>query len=126
GLDPALRLGQANVVSASLLFIPLTMFISVIMPDNNILPFGDLATISFFVAMGVAVHRGNLFRTIISGSLIMAGTLWIATQTIPYLPQLGQFTGQVSGDKLLGSLVQGSSPITYLLIEGLTMKNVAG
>lgn len=126
GLDPALLLGQANVVSASLLFIPLTIFIAVIMPGNNILPFGDLATIGFFVAMGVAVHSGNLFRTIISGSVIMAGTLWIATQTIPYLTQLGQVTGQVSGDKLLGSLDQGGSPITYLLIEGLTMKNVAG
>ncbi|MEZ9450616.1 PTS galactitol transporter subunit IIC [Vibrio splendidus] len=126
GLDPALLLGQANVVSASLLFIPLTIFIAVIMPGNNILPFGDLATIGFFVAMGVAVHSGNLFRTIISGSVVMAGTLWIATQTIPYLTKLGQVTGQVSGDKLLGALDQGGSPITYLLIEGLTMKNVVG
>ena len=126
GLDPALLLGQSNVVSASLLFIPLSIFIAVIMPGNNILPFGDLATIGFFVAMGVAVHNGNLFRTIISGSVIMAGTLWIATQTIPYLTKLGQVTGQVSGDKLLGSLDQGGSPITYLLIEGLTMENVTG
>ena len=126
GLDPALLLGQANVVSASLLFIPLSIVIAVILPGNSILPFGDLATIGFFVAMAVAVHSGNLFRTIISGSVIMAGTLWIATQTIPYLTKLGQTTGHVGADKLLGSLDQGGSPITYLLIEGLTMKNVMG
>ncbi|GAL35426.1 PTS systemgalactitol-specific IIC component [Vibrio maritimus] len=71
GLDPALLLGQTNVVSASLMFIPLTIFIAVLLPGNAILPFGDLATIGFFVAMGVAVHSGNLFRTIISGSIIM-------------------------------------------------------
>lgn len=126
GLDPALLLGQTNVVSASLLFIPLSVFIAVLMPGNTILPFGDLATIGFFVAMAVAVHSGNLFRTIISGSVIMAGTLWIATQTVPYLTKLGQTTGHVMGDKLIGSMDQGGSPITYLLIEGLTMKNVLG
>ncbi|SET50751.1 PTS galactitol transporter subunit IIC [Thorsellia anophelis] len=126
GLDPALLLGQTNVVSASLLFIPLTILIAVIMPGNKILPFGDLATIGFFVAMGVAVHNGNLFRTIISGSIIMAGTLWIATQTIPYLTKLGNVTGHVSGDKLLGSLDQGGAPITYILIELFTFENITG
>lgn len=126
GLDPALLLGQTNVVSASLLFIPMSILIAVAMPGNSVLPFGDLATIGFFVAMAVAVHSGNLFRTIISGSVIMAGTLWIATQTIPYLTKLGQTTGHITGDKLIGSMDQGGAPITYLLIEGLTMKNVAG
>jgi PTS system galactitol-specific IIC component len=126
GLDPALLLGQTNVVSASLLFIPLTIFIAVLLPGNAILPFGDLATIGFFVAMGVAVHNGNLFRAIISGSVIMTGTLWIATQTIPYLTQLGQATGHVSGDKLIGSLDQGGAPITYILIQLFKLENLGG
>ncbi|STE50087.1 galactitol-specific PTS system EIIC component [Escherichia coli] len=82
GLDPALLLGHTAVVSASLIFIPLTILIAVCVPGNQVLPFGDLATIGFFVAMAVAVHRGNLFRTLISGVIIMSITLWIATQTI--------------------------------------------
>lgn len=68
GLDPALLLGHTAVVSASLIFIPLTILIAVCVPGNQVLPFGDLATIGFFVAMAVAVHRGNLFRTLISVS----------------------------------------------------------
>lgn len=68
------------MVSASLIFIPLTILIAVCVPGNQVLPFGDLATIGFFVAMAVAVHRGNLFRTLISGVIIMSITLWIATQ----------------------------------------------
>ncbi|MDY8833120.1 hypothetical protein UY844_24930, partial [Escherichia coli] len=44
-------------------------------------PFGEPVTVGFFVAMAVAVHRGNLFRTLISGVIIMSITLWIATQT---------------------------------------------
>ncbi|BBU82723.1 hypothetical protein EIMP300_41230 [Escherichia coli] len=58
GLDPALLLGHTAVVSASLIFIPLTILIAVCVPGNQVLPFGDLATIGFFVAMAVAVHRG--------------------------------------------------------------------
>ncbi|MGR5091896.1 PTS galactitol transporter subunit IIC [Vibrio maritimus] len=126
GLDPALLLGQTNVVSASLMFIPLTIFIAVLLPGNAILPFGDLATIGFFVAMGVAVHSGNLFRTIISGSIIMAGTLWIATQTIPFLTKLGQTTGHVTGSNLIGSMDQGGAPITYILIELFRLENLGG
>lgn len=126
GLDPALLLGQTNVVSASLLFIPLTIFIAVLLPGNAILPFGDLATIGFFVAMGVAVHNGNLFRTIISGSVVMAGTLWIATQTIPFLTKLGQTTGHVTGTNLIGSMDQGGAPITYILIEMFRLENLGG
>ena len=41
-------------------------------------------SISFFIAIAVAVHKGNLFRTLISGSLIMTMTLWITNQTIPW------------------------------------------
>lgn len=63
------------------------------MPGNQVLPFGDLATIGFFVAMAVAVHRGNLFRTLISGVIIMSITLWIATQTIGLHTQLAANAG---------------------------------
>ena len=51
GLDPALLLGDPSVVSAGLLFIPLSLIIALIVPGNRILPFGDLATIGFFAAM---------------------------------------------------------------------------
>jgi PTS system galactitol-specific IIC component len=30
-----------------------------VVPGNQVLPFGDLATIGFFVAMAVAVHQGT-------------------------------------------------------------------
>lgn len=93
GLDPALLLGHTAVVSASLIFIPLTILIAVCVPGNQVLPFGDLATIGFFVAMAVAVHRGNLFRTLISGVIIMSITLWIATQTIGLHTQLAANAG---------------------------------
>ncbi|PKH26412.1 PTS galactitol transporter subunit IIC [Enterobacterales bacterium CwR94] len=124
GLDPALLLGQTSVVSASLLFIPLTLLVAVLLPGNKVLPFGDLATIGFFVAMAVAVHQGNLFRTLISGILIMSITLWIATQTIGLHTQLAANAGALKAGGQVASMDQGGSPLTYLLIQLLTWQNV--
>ncbi len=124
GLDPALLLGHTSVVSASLIFIPLTILIAVLVPGNRVLPFGDLATIGFFVAMAVAVHQGNLFRTLISGIIIMSMTLWIATQTIGLHTQLAANAGALKAGSQVASMDQGGSPITYLLIQFLTWQNV--
>ncbi len=126
GLDPALLLGHTSVVSASLIFIPLTILIAVLVPGNQVLPFGDLATIGFFVAMAVAVHQGNLFRTLISGVIIMGITLWIATQTIGLHTQLAANAGALKAGGQVASLDQGGSPITWLLIQLFTWQNLVG
>ncbi|EES7657454.1 PTS galactitol transporter subunit IIC [Escherichia coli] len=126
GLDPALLLGHTAVVSASLIFIPLTILIAVCVPGNQVLPFGDLATIGFFVAMAVAVHRGNLFRTLISGVIIMSITLWIATQTIGLHTQLAVNAGALKAGGMVASMDQGGSPITWLLIQVFSPQNIPG
>lgn len=122
GLDPALLLGDAQVIAASLIFVPLTILIAVIVPGNQVLPFGDLATIGFFVAMAVGVHKGNLFRTLISGSFIMFMTIWISNQMINLQTLLGQNVGLVGAGERVSSLDQAGSPITYLLANGFTFE----
>ena len=127
GLDPALLLGDSTVVTASLIFIPLTILIAVIVPGNQVLPFGDLATIGFFVAMAVGIHKGNLFRTLISGSIIMYITIWISNQTIGLHTILAQNAGQLKdGVTKVASLDQGGSPITYLLTQAFNTTNLPG
>ena len=120
GMDPALLLGDADVIAAGLLFVPITLLIAMLMPGNRILPFGDLATIGFFIAIATGVHKGNIFRTLISGSVIMTITLWISNQTWQLQDKLGRSVGLLAEGKKVGSLDQGGNPITYLLTEGIT------
>lgn len=126
GLDPAILLGDPQVVTAGLIFIPLTIFIAAVLPGNVILPFGDLATIGFFIAIAVGVHKGNLFRTLISGSCIMAFTLYIANQTIPWVTKLAQSTNMTNGVAQLAALDQGGCPITFVFTELFTRDNITG
>ena len=126
GLDPAILLGDPQVVTTGLIFIPLTILIAVIVPGNTILPFGDLATIGFFIAIAVAVHKGNLFRSIVSGSAIMFFTIWVANETIPWVTKLAQTTNSTDGANLVAALDQGGCPITYIYTQIFTQKNIIG
>ncbi len=126
GLDPAILLGDSDVVTAGLIFIPLTLLIAVIVPGNVILPFGDLATIGFFIAIAVAVHKGNLFRTLISGSCIMFLTIWVANQAIPWTTALAQSVNLTGGASQIAALDQGGCPITYLFTQLFTQENMLG
>lgn len=103
-------LRDSQVITAGLIFIPMTLAIAVLVPGNQVLPFGDLATIGFFISVAVAVHKGNLFRTLFSGSAIMYMTIWIANETIPWMTKLAQVTGSMSGDSMVAALDQGGSP----------------
>ena len=126
GLDPSVLLGDSQVVAAGLMFVPLTLVIAFLVPGNQILPFGDLATISFFITVSVAIHKGNLFRTMISGSVIMYMTLWITNQMIPWTTALGRMTGTITADQMTAAMDQGGSPITYVVIQLLTGEQMGG
>lgn len=127
GLDCALLLGDPVVVTASLLFIPITILIAAIVPGNVILPFGDLPTIGFFIAMAVGVHKGNLFRTLITGCVVMFMTIWTANQMIGYQTILAANAGQLTdaGSRVIG-LDQGGSPITYILTQLVKLTDLTG
>lgn len=126
GLDPAVLLGDPEVVTAGILFIPITLLIAIVMPGNRILPFGDLATIGFFIAIAVAVHKGNLFRTLISGTCIMTMTIWITNQTVNWTTTLGTSVGAIEEGATLAAMDQGGCPITYVFTQLFTLENIPG
>lgn len=77
GLDSAIVIGHPTSIATSLLMIPITVVLAVILPGNRVLPFGDLATIPFMVAMMVPIVRGNVVRATITGTVVMVPTLYI-------------------------------------------------
>ena len=38
GMDPALLLGNSDVIAAGLLFVPITLLIAILVPGNKVLP----------------------------------------------------------------------------------------
>ncbi len=77
GLDSAIAIGHPTSIATSLLMVPITLALAVILPGNRVLPFGDLATIPFMVAMMVPIVRGNVVRATITSTIVMVPTLYI-------------------------------------------------
>lgn len=87
GMDSALSVGHPAVLSSSLVLIPITIFLAVILPGNTTLPFAELAAIPFMVCLMTAVFNGNIVRTIIGGTVYMGLALYIASYSAPLITQ---------------------------------------
>lgn len=83
GLDAAVALGDPSVIAVGLVLVPITILLALILPGNNVLPFADLAVIPFLVCLVVALARGNVIRSIMLGTIIMALVLITATDLSP-------------------------------------------
>ena len=79
GLDSAVLIGHPVTVAAAVILIPIVLGLALILPGNRVLPFGDLAALFYFVAMVPFMSKGNLFRSVISGAVIMSIVLYVCT-----------------------------------------------
>lgn len=79
GLDAALSIGHPANISTGLILVPITLFLAVIIPGNKVLPFGDLATIPFYVSFVVASRKGNILHSVLAGTVVIALALLMAT-----------------------------------------------
>lgn len=119
GMDTALLVGAPATIAASVVLVPITLGLAFILPGNHTLPFVDLGTIPFILALMTPVFNGNVIRTIIGGALAMIPTLYIATALS------GLFTTAARqvhfkfppGAVHITSLVDGGNLLPYIIRE---------
>lgn len=117
GMDSALAVGQESVLSASLILVPVALLIAVILPGNSVLPFGDLATIPFMIAVMAAVFNGNVFRIFVGGVIDIAISLWIATWVAPLVTQAAKAAHfDLNGANSVSVLSDGGTWTTFLIV----------
>ncbi|WP_207942292.1 PTS system, galactitol-specific IIC component [Enterococcus sp. DIV2402] len=90
GMDAALATGSPSALATGLLMVPITLFLAVILPGNRVLPFGDLATIPFFVGMIVPSRKGNILHSVLTCTVVMVFALLMATDYAPVLTQMAE------------------------------------
>ena len=119
GMDAAIATGSPMVISAALIMIPVTLLLAVILPGNRVLPLVDLATLPFFMIWPVVASKGNLFRSLITGTLMMIAILYIATNlagTATLIAQSTDFTFP-AGAKAISSLDTGAHLVPYIIYK---------
>ncbi|QUY65488.1 PTS galactitol transporter subunit IIC [Helcococcus kunzii] len=122
GLDAAVVVGDSTVITTALILIPLTILLSAFLPGNRVMPFADLAVITFRVALIVALTNGNLFRSIVIGAFTTTAILYAGTATSPFLTDFAVHTGLDFGGQLISSFASVSLTVSYIVFEAFRTK----
>ncbi len=120
-MDSAVLVGQPSIIFLSIFIIPLTVYISTILPGNNVLPNADLIIIPFILIWVIAPSRGDMFRSFISAVIIIPIILWI-TSNMGYLFTnlfLKYDLGLVEGYNRISSIGGSSNVFFWILLKTL-------
>lgn len=123
GLDAAVVVGNPDVITTSLIVIPLTIALAVILPGNRVLPFADLAVVPFRVAMVVALTQGNLLKNIIIGLVCTGAILLAGTNTAPVLTDLAKASGidlSMAAGAMISSFAATSLTLSFIVYKVFT------
>lgn len=119
GLDSAVGVGHPITLSVALILVPVAIFLAVILPGNQVLPFADLAVIPWMFVLITPLVKGNGFRALVIGVVVLAVGLLISTNLAPLFTQAAtnaKFT-MPEGAKLISSICDGANPMSWIFVR---------
>jgi galactitol PTS system EIIC component len=93
GLDAAVVIAHPSGMAVALLLVPVSLALAVALPGNRMLPFADLAVLAFYIIWAVAASRGNIFRGLLNGTLVVIAILYIGSDLAPATTRLASAVG---------------------------------
>jgi PTS system galactitol-specific IIC component len=125
GMSPALVIGHPTTLVVSLLLIPFTLLIAVILPGNKFLPLASLAGMFYLFPLVLPYTKGNVIKTFIIGAVIIVLGLLMVTNLAPYFTLAAQDVYAATGDSAVaipegfdgGSLDFASSPLAWIIFH---------
>ena len=126
GMSPALVIGHPATLVVSLLLIPCTLLLAVILPGNQFLPLASLAGMFYLFPLVLPFTKGNVLKTFIIGLVIIAAGLYMVTNIAPAFTLAAHDVFEATGDSAVaipagfegGALDFASSPLAWILYQG--------
>lgn len=127
GLDSAVGTGNATTLALSLVLVPLTLVLAIILPGNKVLPFGDLATLPYMFVLILPLCKNNGFRALIVGIVSLASGLYFATDLAALHTQMAIEANfaMPEGATLISSICDGANPLAWALTK-ISSLNLVG
>lgn len=114
GLDSAITLANPTTMVVGILLVPITLLIA-LLPFNKVLPAGDLSAGAYYVCMFALIHKGNFFRTLLSGTILMVATYWLMSTFAPMINELAIAAGYAQAGSAIG-ISAGMNSVAGLLM----------
>lgn len=131
GMSPALVIGHPTTLVASIILIPITLVIAVLVPGNAFLPLASLAGMFYIFPLVLPYTKGSVLKTIIVGLVVLILALYLVTWMAPDFTMAANDVAaahpddkavQVPSGFLAGSLDFAGSPLgaaIYWALKGL-------
>jgi len=125
GMSPALVIGHPTTLVVSLLLIPVTLLLAVILPGNQFLPLASLAGMFYVFPLVLPFTKGNVVKTFIVGLIVIILALYMVTYLSPYFSLAAQDVYANTKDAAVavpegfsaGSLDFAGSPFSWVIFQ---------
>ena len=125
GMSPALVIGHPTTLVVSLLLIPVTLILAVVLPGNEFLPLASLAGMFYIFPMILPITKGNVVKTFLIGLVVIVMGLYFVTDLAPHFTLAAQDVYAQTGDAAVaipegfegGSLDFASSPLAWVIFH---------
>ena len=125
GMSPALVIGHPATLVVSLLLIPVTILLAVVLPGNEFLPLASLAGMFYVFPLVLPITKGNVIKTFIIGFVVLAIGLYFVTDLAPYFTKAAHDVYAKTQDAAVnipsgfegGALDFASSPFSWAIFH---------
>lgn len=125
GMSPALVIGHPTTLVVSLLLIPFTLILAVMLPGNQFLPLASLAGMFYLFPLVLPFTKGNVLKTFIVGLVVLVIGLYMVTDMSAAFTQAAADVYAQTGDSAVaipegfsgGSLDFASSPLSWMIYK---------
>ena len=125
GMSPALVIGHPTTLVCSLLLIPVTLVLAVILPGNQFLPLASLAGMFYVFVMILPFTKGSVIKSFIVGLVVVGGGLYLVTNIAPAFTLAAHDVFANTGDAAVaipngfeaGALDFSSSPLGWVIYQ---------
>ena len=127
-MSPALVIGHPTTLVVSLLLIPVTLALAVLLPGNQFLPLASLAGMFYVFPLVLPYTRGNVVKTFIIGLVVLTLGLYMLTNLAPAFTLAANDVHKATGDGAVaipegfaqgGSLDFASSPLAWVIYQAV-------
>lgn len=125
GMSPALVIGHPTTLVVSLLLIPVSLVLAVMLPGNQFLPLASLAGMFYVFPLVLPFTKGNVFKTFVVGVVVIVLGLYMVTGLAGWFTLAAHDVYAATGDSAVaipqgfsgGSLDFAGSPLAWVIFQ---------
>ena len=118
GLDSAVGVGHPLTLSVALILVPLSVFLAVALPGNQMMPFADLSVFPWMFVLITPVVKGNGFRALVIGLVCVVAALYIGTDLAPSITEAAiEAKFSFTEGTMISSICDGGNPLSWAIYK---------